>query len=334
MSDGAGVVLFNEAGTQAVGVVFDGVFYRLQTEAQLKSAAKGTAVAAGITSTPIDANTEALHVDGSKVTQPISAASLPLPAGSATEATLASLKDTDGIKKITDPLPVGTNEIGAVAQGTKAVAADAWPTAIYDASGNAVGVLLDGVVYRLQVQTRFEEDREKVVAVAFGKEGAEAPTATAYYMGVDVSNTSDFPHAAGSGIKLVHSIGRAVKSNAGSSWSIQVMVVLRIDETDSDLAVIGAVSMSLRDTSKLSIDGQSVNLWPHFADLTVSGNELTNIATNLVVLNVPAVNTSVLLEDAVGNTVAAAEGDLLIRVLLLSGGGNLEFAYAIQYFVE
>lgn len=47
-------------------------------------------------------------------TQPISAASLPLPSGAATEATLASIKDTAGIKKITDALPAGTNNIGDV----------------------------------------------------------------------------------------------------------------------------------------------------------------------------------------------------------------------------
>lgn len=68
-------------------------------------------------------------------TQPISAASLPLPTGAATESTLSaadtklgtidavldalklvvdSIKDTDGIKKITDSLPAGTNNIGDV----------------------------------------------------------------------------------------------------------------------------------------------------------------------------------------------------------------------------
>ena len=54
-------------------------------------------------------------------TQPISATSLPLPTGAATEATLATvdsvldaIKDTAGIKKITDPLPAGTNNIGDV----------------------------------------------------------------------------------------------------------------------------------------------------------------------------------------------------------------------------
>lgn len=142
-------------------------------------------------------------VDGSGVTQPISAAALPLPAGAAEEATLLlikaktdnipadpareggnlatlaavdfatqttlssidaaaatidavldSIKDTDGIKKITDQLPAGTNEIGKVAQGTKALASEAWPLYVVDGSGNVVGVVLDGAVYRLRTEAK------------------------------------------------------------------------------------------------------------------------------------------------------------------------------------
>jgi hypothetical protein len=63
-------------------------------------------------------------------TQPISASSLPLPTGAATETTLALIKNTDGIKKIVDALPTGTNTIGKVDQG--AAGATAWKT---DGSG-------------------------------------------------------------------------------------------------------------------------------------------------------------------------------------------------------
>ncbi len=75
----------------------------------------------------------------------------------ATEATLASIKDTDGIKKITDQLPAGTNEIGKVAQGTKAAGSGAWSQVLYDASGNAVGVVLDDTIYRLQADSKVAE---------------------------------------------------------------------------------------------------------------------------------------------------------------------------------
>ena len=70
-------------------------------KAIVRSATKGTAVAADLTSDPTDVNTQALHVNLKGVhstvpvsgtffqaTQPVSAASLPLPTGAATEATL------------------------------------------------------------------------------------------------------------------------------------------------------------------------------------------------------------------------------------------------------
>src|SRR5512136_24573 len=65
--------------------------------------------------------------------------------------TLTAIKATDGIKKIVDALPSGTNEIGKVAQGTRAAAAAGWPHYVVDSSGNVVGIVLDsdGPVYRL-----------------------------------------------------------------------------------------------------------------------------------------------------------------------------------------
>jgi len=70
------------------------------------------------------------------------------------DAVLDSIKDVDGIKKIADQLPAGTNEIGKVAQGTKAAGAGAWPQVLYDAAGNVVGVVQDGSVYRLQTEAQ------------------------------------------------------------------------------------------------------------------------------------------------------------------------------------
>jgi hypothetical protein len=68
----------------------------------------------------------------------------------ALETILTAIRDTAGIKKITDQLPAGTNEIGKVAQGTKAAGSGAWPQVLYDASGNAVSVVLNNSIYRLE----------------------------------------------------------------------------------------------------------------------------------------------------------------------------------------
>ena len=90
----------------------------------------------------------------------------------ATEATVASadtvlkaIRDTAGVKKITDQLPAGTNEIGKVAQGTKAAAADGWPQVLYDASGNAVGVVQDDTLYRLQTDSKVAKGTSTLVSL-------------------------------------------------------------------------------------------------------------------------------------------------------------------------
>lgn len=79
------------------------------------------------------------------------------------DSVLDSIKDTEGIKKITDQLPAGTNEIGAVAQGTKATAANAWPLYIVDDVGNKVGVILDGAIYRLQADAKIAKGASDLV---------------------------------------------------------------------------------------------------------------------------------------------------------------------------
>lgn len=69
----------------------------------------------------------------------------------AIQSALEAIRDTAGIKKITDPLPAGTNEIGAIEQGTKAALADAWPTVPTDAAGNAISSQDDAGIRRLEI---------------------------------------------------------------------------------------------------------------------------------------------------------------------------------------
>jgi hypothetical protein len=107
--------LYDSSG-HPVGVVLDGALYRLQVESKVARASDGS------------------HINP------------------ATQETLAAIKDSDGVKKIVDQLPTGTNEIGKVAQGTKAAGSGAWPQVLYDADGHAVGVVLDGSVYRLRTE--------------------------------------------------------------------------------------------------------------------------------------------------------------------------------------
>ena len=103
----------------------------------VRSATKGTTTAADVTSTNVDANTQALDVSvkgtvattlsgtpavsvsNFPATQAISAVSLPLPTGAATETTLAALNTkvtavNTGAVTISTALPTGANSIGQV----------------------------------------------------------------------------------------------------------------------------------------------------------------------------------------------------------------------------
>lgn len=92
-------------------------------------------------------------------TQPISASALPLPSGAATESTLSTadgrlttidatidaIKDTDGIKKIVDQLPAGTNNIGDVDVVSSALPAGAATETTLTAADTKLGTI-DAVV--------------------------------------------------------------------------------------------------------------------------------------------------------------------------------------------
>jgi hypothetical protein len=213
--------------------------------------------------------------------------------------------------------------------------ADSPAVIVYNEDGYAVDTIVDDNETRgLHTTSLFTENSEKVVGVGFFKGDENALTDTAYFMGIDLSNTTDFKHEPGNGIKLVQAIGKGFKSNAGAEWSVQLAIVLRIDGTDADLAIMAQASLTLRDTARLGIAEQIVNFWPHILDLTVTSNELSKNLTNTIETNVTAINTGVTLEDAAGNNVAPAVGDLLIRAQKIGGTGTLEFAFGLQYYVE
>ena len=107
-------IIVDAAGNQ-VGIILDGAVYRLQTE--------------------------------TKVVSPV-----PLPTGAATETTLSAIVNSLGVKRITDPLPAGANEIGAVAQGAKGIGSNAWPVSLHNVSGTPVTITNDAGVERLEVQ--------------------------------------------------------------------------------------------------------------------------------------------------------------------------------------
>jgi hypothetical protein len=120
MTDTVARVLFDSNGN-AIKVTQDGSDYKYEFLGKLRNIA-GTIVNPATEDTLTAADTKLGTIDG----------------------VLDSIKDTDGIKKITDELPAGTQEIGLVGQGTKAAGSDAWTTVLYTASGEAIKIYTGG----------------------------------------------------------------------------------------------------------------------------------------------------------------------------------------------
>ena len=143
----------------------------------------------------------------------------------ATEATLASIKDTDGVKKITDPLPAGTNEIGKVGQGSKASPANGWPFVLYDATGNAVGVFLDGAVYRIRAES-------KIVRASDGAQINPSREETLVSI-KDTDGIKKIQDGLPTGTNEIGLVGQGTKAAAADAWPFYV-----VDNTGNVVGVV------------------------------------------------------------------------------------------------
>lgn len=155
----------------------------------------------------------------------------------ATEETLTSIKDTAGVKKITDQLPAGTNEIGKVAQGTKAAGSGAWPQVLYDADGHAVGVVLDGSVYRIQSDAKIAKGASDLLHLdAIDTESGQGRLKTTLYspdgdpiafasVSADIKN--DFAKHSGDSSLLVDGSGTPIEFtyDADTTYDISIQEI-------------------------------------------------------------------------------------------------------------
>lgn len=264
---------------------------------------------------------------------------LPLPTGAATQATLLaadtklgtidavldSIKDTAGIKKITDQLPAGVNLIGkaTVQSGAKGTSAAADITSTpFDANTEALHVD--------SIDSRLLRERDQIVLANFAKEGVSATT---YYVLVDLDGVPYAHDEAGTRLVMAGAAAQGFKSNIGAKWAVQIGIVMTIDGTDAKVGWLPIASLSLRDTSQFS-GGQHLPLFPDYVDLSQTGGVFDKIASNLYESGITAVNTGVTLEDALGNSVTPAVGDMIMRAELVLGAGTLDFKYAVQYWAE
>jgi len=180
------------------------------------------------------------------------------------------------------------------------------------------------------IEDPFSVDRDKLVAVNLGKSGISTTT---YYVLIDLDD-ADYKHdITGTDVILSYAGGTAVKSKSTDKWKIELMVVLFIDGTSANLAVLPITTVSL-EYSGTFIQDRFVNIFPNVLNLTVFGGDFLYSTNGLSESSVTAVNTGVTFENAAGNNVIPAVGDVLLRVTLVDGNGTVDFTYGSQYWVE
>jgi len=234
-----------DSSGNSVGVVLDGAVYRFRTETKVVRTSDGAQI------------------------------------NPATEETLASIKGTDGIKKITDALPAGdnnignvdlasaipagdnnignvdlasaipagTNEIGKVAQGTKAAAANAWPLYVVDSSGNSVGVVLDGAIYRFRTEA-------KVVRASDGAQINPATEETLAAAKTDLDNIYTRQADGNQKAEVSKWIGSASPTVGQKAMAASLPVTLAQDQTPTPHAadVLGTIT-ALDGTVGMAVAG-------------------------------------------------------------------------------
>jgi len=274
------------------------------------------------------------------VGQKVMASSIPVVLASDQSVIPVSQNGTWTVQQGTPPWEVSQSGTWTVQQGTPPWAVEGTdangapptenPVLVAGWDSTNVRIILTETDGTVRIKDEFTDDRDKVVGVNFAK---TLVAATTYYEFIDLDGSSYKHNTSGTDIVIASSGGWAAKTNSGSKWKVQLMIVLAIDGTSSDLGILPLFSIDLGNTSQFS-DKQFQNLFPSVLNLAVSSGDFTHIADGYKETGVTAVNTGITLDDVFGSSVTPAVGDLLLRVELISGVGTLDFAYGLQYWVE
>jgi hypothetical protein len=183
-----------------------------------------------------------------------------LPTGAATETTLASIKSTDGIKKITDPLPAGTNTIGSVKLvGSHGNALDIQTETAVPADPHGflvVGFDGEGYVQPLDVREDPQDGSNRLQIE--GKVSIVAPAAPPNTTPVSIDNSTPLP------ITGTTDVYYAITNNK-TFTVMQLIGGAEGDPTEKGTVVeifyddIG----TLRIIDRLYLSGQTVSVYPN-----------------------------------------------------------------------
>ena len=158
-------------------------------------------------------------------------------------------------------------------------------------------------------------------------------TADGYYMFIDLDGAS-YKHTAGTKVMLHQVSGHLIKSRHDLDWKVSLAVILDINATDADYAILGFTDMHTENSALFQVE-LGYRAFPDPADLGVTTGALTRIAASNIVLADVNVNTTGTLTDVSGAAVTPAIGDIIIvSDNINTGSGTADFHFSANYEVK
>lgn len=219
-----------------------------------------------------------LKVDGSAVTQPVSASALPLPTGAATEATLSALN----------------GKVVAVDTGSIAGTVSA---KVQDGAGNAIG----STAGALNVAITSGGGTNPSVSAT----GAAVPT-SATYLGVDVGGNLTALQATASGLKVDGSAVTQPVSAAALPLPTGAATSAKQDTGNTSLASIdgkfGSLGQKAMAGSAPVVLASDQSALATKAPVNINGSQVTGTVSTVITLTAPANAVGFVLQAADTNT--------------------------------
>lgn len=157
-------------------------------------------------------------------------------------------------------------------------------------------------------------ESERDVAIHFN---VDAVAATDYYILVDLSDTTNFPHNETGKIHMSY-IEIEVDKASNTNASVEIGIITRIDGTDADMEY--PIELHFLRNGETRVE-KKTKYSPSQLKFSISGGTMDKTITNSIENNVAAVNTGVTLDSPRGiSTITPAVGDIIVKYDYSSGG--------------
>jgi hypothetical protein len=186
---------------------------------------------------------------------------------------------------------------------------------------------------RSYVDVRDSDASRQAAKLVIATYHAPALAASADIVLIDLSDAGgDYKHVGTSSVKVTQLSASIVKTSIGAKWRAKIGIILIIDATDATVFWSDAATLFALDTA--AVEQHKAAAFPNPIDFAVSGGSLVDFSGGFIEAGVAEFNTGTPLDNVVGSATTPAVGDMVLRVVLESGGGEAEVAYGVRYLVD